>query len=403
MDNCDFYVTKDFLPEARAVVSACRERTRAPIVVGGSAVGVMPAAVLETVGADWAIAGDGEVAIVRFVEALEAGADPSGIPGVCTPGAEGVRVNAPSPVPVLDSSPLPRVFRWVDVNAYLRYEGVYPLQSKRGCALKCVYCTYVNIEGSRYRFRSGKSVVDEVEEIYRKTGTRDFEFVDSTFNAPPHHAMDICNELIERRLPVRFIGNGMNPVATTPKLLSAMRRAGFHSLVSTAESASDTVLGNLRKGFTRAHLEQVAKDVHEAGLPTLWIFLVGGPGETRETVRETLDFFHEHTGPRDVAFVTNGVRIYPNTALETIALEQGVIGSRDELVEPRFYFSPELDDVWLRDEMIASARRDPRLITAERSQSRLVPLGLRVLSTLGVRKPFWRFAPFLNRALRWVG
>lgn len=403
LDNCDFEVPKDFVPEARRLASACRAAGDAPIAVGGSAVGVMPEAVLRATGADFAVAGDGERTAVALANALEHGEDPEALPGLWIRRGEDIRPGARDPVQDLSALPLPRIHRWIDPGPYLRHEGVYPLQSKRGCALGCIYCTYVNLEGRSYRFRSGESVADEVEEVLDLAGISDFEFVDSTFNAPPSHALEVCRALARRRLGARFIGNGMNPVATTTQLLDAMREAGFHALVSTAESASDAVLANLKKGFTRAHLEQVARASRASGMPNLWIFLLGGPGEDRNTVLETLDFFQDAAGPGDVAYLTSGVRIYPDTALEEIALREGFIRDRRELISPSFYFSPGLDRAWLRNTLTLRARKDPRLMTSAGAQSRLIPAGLRLLSTLGVRKPFWRFAPAFNRALRLVG
>lgn len=403
LDNCDFEVPKDFVPEARRLVAACRTAGGAPVVIGGSAVGVMPEAVLQAVEADFAVAGDGERMTVALADTLERGGDPEGVPGLWIRRAGGIRPGRPDPVPDLATLPLPRIHRWIDPKPYLRTEGVYPLQSKRGCALRCTYCTYVNLEGRSYRFRSGESVADEVEEIRDRTGIRDFEFVDSTFNAPPAHALEVCRALARRRLGVRLIGNGMNPVATTTGLLEAMRAAGFHALVATAESASDAVLANLRKGFTRAHLEQVARATRASGMPTLWIFLLGGPGEDRRTALETLDFFQDAAGPRDVAYLTSGVRIYPDTELEATALREGFIRDRRELIAPRFYFSRDLDPAWLKATLAARSRKDPRLMTSAAAQSRLIPAGLRLLSSLGVRKPFWRFAPAFNRARRLVG
>jgi radical SAM superfamily enzyme YgiQ (UPF0313 family) len=181
-----------------------------------------------------------------------------------------------------------------------------------------------------------------------------------------------------------------------------MKEAGFTSLICTAESASDRVIENLKKGFKRADIERIAELTRSVGLRTLWIFLVGGPGETQDTVRETLDFFHRFTGPGDVAFVSNGIRIYPETAMARIALAEGVIRSEEELIEPKFYFSKGLDPDWLHETMKAFARTDARLVTSESSQSPLVPFGLRMLALMGVRKPFWRFAPLLNRVLRCV-
>lgn len=398
MDNCDYWRPKDFVPDVRRLVETCRGLSRAPILLGGSAVSVMPAEILAATGADWAIAGDGERAAVALVRALERGEDPSGLPGVCSRRG----LNPQDRVPTLDVNRPPRIWRWVDVRPYMKYEGVYPLQSKRGCALKCVYCTYANIEGRLYRMKSGERMADEIQEVMGNSGVRDFEFVDSTFNLPESHALDICDAVIRRKLGARFIGSGLNPVSVSERLLGRMKEAGFSSLICTAESASDRVIENLRKGFTRKHLERVAALTRKAGLRALWIFLVGGPGETRETVEETLDFFHRHAAPGDVGFVSNGIRIYPGTPMARLAVQEGVIRSEAELIRPRFYFSPELDREWLHGAMAAASRRDPRLVTSESSQSPLVPFGLRLLAFLGVRKPFWRFAPLLNRVLRCV-
>lgn len=398
MDNCDYWRPKDFIPDVRRLVETCRTLTRAPILLGGSAVSVMPREILAATGADWAVAGDGERAAVALVRALERGEDPAGLPGVCSRRG----LNPQDRVPVLDVNRPPRIWRWIDPRPYMKYEGVYPLQSKRGCALKCVYCTYTNIEGRLYRMKSGERMADEIQDVMENSGVRDFEFVDSTFNLPESHALDICDAVIRRKLGARFIGSGLNPVSVSERLLGRMKEAGFSSLICTAESASDRVIENLKKGFTRKHLERVAALTRRAGLRTLWIFLVGGPGETRETVEETLDFFHRHAAPGDVGFVSNGIRIYPDTPMARVALQEGVIRSEAELISPRFYFSPALDREWLHEAMAAASRRDPRLVTSESSQSPLVPYGLRLLSFLGVRKPFWRFAPVLNRVLRCV-
>jgi radical SAM superfamily enzyme YgiQ (UPF0313 family) len=400
LDNCDYWRPKDFIPDAARLVATCRELARVPILVGGSAVSVMPGPVLAAVGADFAITGDGERAAVDFARALEAGADPRGLPGVCSPNADGtVRINAQNRVPLLDVNLPPRIYRWVDVRPYLAYEGVYPLQSKRGCALKCVYCTYTAIEGRMYRMKSGAEMAREIRDVMDRSPVRDFEFVDSTFNLPESHALDVCDAVIRGKLGARFVGSGLNPVSVSERLLGRMKEAGFGSLICTAESASDRVLGNLRKGFTRKHLERIAGLTRKAGLRTLWIFLVGGPGETRETVLETLDFFHRFTDRGDVAFVSNGIRIYPGTPMAAAALAEGRIRSEDELLRPTFSFSPGLDVEWLHRTMSEHSRKDPRLVTSESSQSPLVPFGLRILSMLGVRKPFWRFAPVLNRVL----
>src|SRR5438552_12431360 len=121
-----------------------------------------------------------------------------------------------------------------------------------------------------------------------------------------------------------------------------MRTAGFHSLGITAESASDGVLERMEKGFDAAKVAEVAARVERAGIRTLWIFLVGGPGETKKTLEETLAFASKRLGRGDEVYLTVGVRIYPGTTLHRIAISEGVVMPGDPLLVPSFYFSKDL-------------------------------------------------------------
>src|SRR5262249_21934284 len=162
--------------------------------------------------------------------------------------------------------------------------------TKRGCALRCSYCVYNNIEGRKYRLRHPVRIVDEIEEVARGWGVRHVDFVDSTFNLPLSHTLELCEELAARSVRVDLSTMALNPAATTPALLAAMRCAGFANVMCTPESASDTMLASLRKGFRRDDVIRAASHLRQAGLRTFWFFMLGAPGETIDTVRETLDF-----------------------------------------------------------------------------------------------------------------
>src|SRR5204863_9213246 len=123
--------------------------------------------------------------------------------------------------------------------------------------------------------------------------------------------------------------------------LAAMKVAGFRSLGITAESASDPVLEKLEKGFTAAKVREVAERVEKHGIKTLWIFLVGGPGETRLTVEETLSFARWRLYRGDAVYLTVGLRIYPGTTLHLIAIVDGVVPSDSTLLNPGVYFAKQ--------------------------------------------------------------
>src|SRR5207237_7120815 len=119
-------------------------------------------------------------------------------------------------------------------------------------------------------------------------------FTDSTFNVPESHAIGICKEIIRRDLKVNLSAVSVNPLNVSRELFSLMKRAGFCSLVITPDSASEVMLKNLRKGFGVAEVRKAAEYAREAVIQCTWFFLLGGPGETRETVEETVSFVETH-------------------------------------------------------------------------------------------------------------
>ena len=395
LDNCEALSSTSYIPHVKKCITDMRMYSHAPIVLGGPAMEVSPHTLLQEVGADYGIVGEGEVAFVELLECLEKGKDPSVVNGVIS-----MKTNdsyRQSEEIDMKNNVWARIGDYFPLKPFLRGEGVYPLQSKRGCALKCVYCTYVNIEGHKYRFRNPEDLIDEIMDIRDRYGVSEFEFVDSTFNLPARYAIDICRKIAHCKLNVAFFGSNINPIHLKPELPEAMVKAGFRTVLCTADSASDRVLKGLDKGFKRQQIAKVARIFQEADLRVFWMFLMGGPGENQNTVEETLEFIHNEIGPKDVALVNSGIRIYPNTVMETIALEEGLIQKTDELLWPSFYMSPGLEQEWLSNRINKAIKEDPRIFTSHQIQSQLIPLAQRTLSWMRVKKPYWRFLPTINR------
>jgi radical SAM superfamily enzyme YgiQ (UPF0313 family) len=182
-------------------------------------------------------------------------------------------------------------------------------------------------------------VVDEIESVNKRMPNVVFEFVDSTFNHPPKHAENICREIISRGLSLKLRTMGVTPAGVTPELIYLMRQAGFVQIDCTPDSASDKMLQNLRKDFNRKKLEKVASVLKEADMPTMWFFILGGPGEDDDTLDETFDFIRRFIDERDLVHITEGLRIYPDTGLEEIAIAEGIIKKNESLLKPHFYIS----------------------------------------------------------------
>lgn len=397
LDNADSVRPVWYLEEVKSLVGALRGMTAAPVIVGGSAVGVAPKAVLEYLRADYALIGDGEEGLPTLIEALRNGEPLEKVAGLVYRSQGTLLANPPDQRGLPHTGP--RLERWLDVKRYLRAGATVPIQTKRGCSFRCTYCTYRTIEGARYRLRDPKSVMAEAEHLWRTTGARDFEFVDSTFNNPLPHALALCEAIVSRNLPVRFHSGSLTPANCTEELLALMARGRFSTVV-TAESASDPVLKAMAKGYTAAQVREAAEAIRRTKLPALWIFLMGGPGETDWTVRETFRFIAEEIRPKDVAYVTWGVRVYPGTPLADRLKAEGGPAEEAELLRPTFYVSPKLDQERALEELRVFGLTHTNVITATESQQRLVPRLMHLAGSLGVSHPHWRFVPWMKRLQR---
>lgn len=402
IDNSDAVALQHYTPEASAVVRELRAAAPAGshLVAGGAAFGVAPEALFSELGVDYAVAGDGERASVALIDALAAGREPGAIPGVVRREGESTVFLPPGEDADLDSLPALRLAKWTNLKRYQRHGATVPVQTKRGCVYRCVYCTYRNVEGFGYRTRSPALVAEEIAELRRDAGVRHVDFVDSTFNSPPGHAIEVCEEIERRKLGVQLDTTNFTPATAPRELLSAMRAAGFRTLGITAESASDAVLDRLEKGFSAAKAREVAERVERAGIRTLWIFLVGGPGETPATLEETLSFAAWRLGRGDAVYLTVGLRIYPGTTLHRIALDEGVVAARDTLLSPRFYFSPALQFDHAVSRLRRFAADHPRFMFSADSRSAILPYLTRAASVLHFPRPHWQYMGVFQRMAR---
>ena len=404
IDNSDAIALRHYTPQAREVLRALRTAApQAKIVAGGAAFGVAPEALFRDLSVDYAVAGDGERASVALIAALAAGKAVEGIPGVVREQNGSVVFTPPGEDADLDSLPSPGLHRWIDLARYQRNGATVPIQTKRGCVYKCIYCTYRNVEGWGYRTRDPELVADEIEELKAKAGIHHFDFVDSTFNSPPGHALQVCEAITRRNLRVQLDTTNFTPAAASSELLSAMKAAGFKSLGITAESASDPVLAKLEKGFNAAKVREVAERVESHGIRTLWIFLIGGPGETRHTLEETLHFAKWRLLRGDAVYLTVGLRIYPGTTLHRLAITEGVVPADSALLDPTFYFSSEMDFTKTVARLKQFSTDHPRFMFSADSRSVVLPYLTRAASVLHLPRPHWRYMGLFQRVARAIG
>lgn len=403
IDNNDMHHPIAFFKDVLRLIDAICRRTEVPIVLGGPAVAVMPEALLRYTGTKWAVPGNGEVVFPRLLETISRGDDPKRIPGIASLEDAVFKKNSSPGTQFRDSPLVPDFHRWLNVRAYVSGLSTVPIQSKRGCPYECVYCTYPMGEGNYYRLCAPERVVNAINRLaYQEI--HDIEFVDNVFNAPYDHAIAICEGIARKQLRIRLHTMELNPRFIDDELLSAMERAGFVSVGITAESASDGVLEGLRKGFTAEHVRRAAKAVQRHNIPSLWMFMLGAPEETKETVQETLNFAAQYIRPTDVAFFNVGIRIYPGTKLESLARTQGVLSrSSTEMLEPAFYFSPSLDMDWLNKKLCTAMHEHMNYINIDSIGLPFLTLMNRLGYRFGMRPPLWRHTRAIRRGLRLFG
>ncbi|MFH1438182.1 MAG: radical SAM protein [Pseudomonadota bacterium] len=330
------------LEKVKQVVAGCRKASDATLVLGGAGYSIFPESALEFLGADMGIQGEGEQAFTVLLDRLSSGADLSDVPGLHLPGRglQGKRNFAPD----LDAFPCPDE----DILASCRPdENLWlPVQSRRGCFMNCSYCSTALIEGRELRQRSARLVVECLEKCSRLGFSRVF-FVDNNFNIPKPYAIEMCRELAGAKLGMtwRCI---LNPHNADDDLVKAMAGAGCGEVSLGFESGSADILRQMRKKFSLEDIRRTAGLLAGHGIRRMGFLLLGGPGETRLSIEESLAF--ADSLKLDAVRVTIGIRIYPHTRLAATAKSEGVITPRDDLLYPRFYLAPGLDD-WIQENL----------------------------------------------------
>ncbi|HEY5532726.1 MAG TPA: radical SAM protein [Candidatus Anoxymicrobiaceae bacterium] len=358
IDNQDIKATEFYLPPVRAVVSACRSGSGAPIVLGGAGFTIFPLECLEYLDVELGIVGEGEESFPRLLEVIESGGDPRDLPGLALRRDGTSRVNPLGALPDIERLIMPDHAAF-DVGLYNFNPGagqpfMANVQSRRGCHMQCIYCSSPLIEGRAVRMRDPVLVADEAQAL-DELGIKTVMFTDSLFNYPRDYARRLCRELASRKLNLTW-GASYSPAFNDPELFDLMREAGCYTLSIGNESGSEDMLASLRKGFGKEQILESVRSTREAGLSYFCFLMLGGPGETRESVEESICFVEE-LEPESVR-VTVGIRIYAGCELVSIAEREGLIEPGRNLLHPVFYLAPEVEP-WLLEYMEEACRQRP--------------------------------------------
>ncbi len=404
LDNCFWAAPRHFYDDVRAIVDEARRTTTAPLVLGGSGFSVEPQGWLSRLDVDWGVVGEGEAAFVALLAALAEGRSPDGIPGVTSradldrrraaTGERKPRVPT-SFVPSLEAL-VPPAHHLLDYRPYVRRGGFVSVQAKRGCAFKCDYCVYPQLEGTKYRNRPVEAIVDEMAAVVRDQGVRQFFFADSVFNTPRAHTLELCHAIVRRGIDVRWMAY-TNSARFDDELARAMMAAGCLGIEFGLDAVTEKMLHNWRKPFRQRDIARSLQACHDAKLPAAVHLLFGGPGETVADLHESQAYL-DACAPVDAVFASLGVRIYEGAPIVDTARAEGVIDADTDLFFPTWYVSPGLGPDPMRT-LDAIARRRDHWTTATDWTSTVVRVVQAVTNRFG-GQPQWRNIREYGRRMR---
>lgn len=353
IDDQNMTKPKFLLDAIREIVLDCRSVSDAVVVLGGAGFSIFPDAVLAYLEADMGIQGEGEEAFPELLDKLTRGADLAGTPGLYLKGRglQGKRVFVRN----LDRLPVAGVERFLSA-----YDGELwiPFQTRRGCPMNCSYCSTAAIEGRAIRKRSPKAALQEMK-AFVASGFDRFYFVDNTFNLPPGYAKEICRLMIREGLPIawRCI---LYPAKVDEELVALMAEAGCREISLGFESGCERILKNMNKRFNPEQVQRTSHLLAKYAIRQMGFLMLGGPGETRESVLESLAF--ADSLPLDTVKVSQGIRVYPHTPLAKTAAAEGRVPAGADLLMPTFYMVSEIER-WLMETVTRWMAGRPHWIT----------------------------------------
>ena len=379
IDNVDTTDPRGFIGHYRAIVDVIRKHSDAPLILGGSGFTIFPEETMQALGADFGVIGEGE-RVPLLLDAIEHREDAAKIAGVVTPGTH---KNLPEPWEGKinrEINPDP-----ADLQFYLQNSGMLNLQTKRGCHFKCIYCTYPYIEGHHLRRTNPEKAAAAALKL-QASGAKFFFITDSVFNADCSHSLAVARAFKKNGVSIPW-GAFFAPLKQPEDYFRIMADAGLTHAEFGTDSLSNAVLSSYRKPFRDQQVFKIHQDAIDAGLYVAHYFLLGGPGENPQTLKETL----ERVGSleKSALFFFCGMRIYPGTELYDIAVNEGQVERGLSILEPVFYRSPFIDsDEIARQVRQAAGKRINWVIGAGGEETAKIITGLHQRGHCG---PMWEY------------
>jgi len=369
IDNVNLMNEKYYIQNVKNIVTRIREVSSAKVVLGGAGFSLVPELILRETGADYGVVGEGEQLMVEFADNAARGIFPE--QGLIGPAA---RIPGTGIGSALYDERL--------LQFYLHSGSIASIQTKRGCAYKCVYCTYPLLEGSQLRKRDPREVVDDIKRLRDKFNSNYIFFVDSVFNDDEGAYLEIVDEMLRQEISIPWTAF-IKPGGLTDEIVLKMKQTGFAAAEVGADAASDITLQKMGKNFLFRDVVECNDILTRHGIATSHFFMFGGPGETQETVREGIA--NILSLKKCVAFIFMGIRILPDTPLARLAVRENLVAADDGMLKPVYYISPSVERSWLENTLTAAFEGVRHCLFPPDAMDN----SLQILHKLGYTGPMW--------------
>ncbi len=312
---------------AKKCVRIIKEKTSRPVIVGGAGFSIMPETILNYLQADYGIIGEGESGFVDLIEKLNAG---NPVPNKIIKG------ETPLTSPDISGGRYDKAIG----DFYINDSGIMNLQTKRGCPFTCDYCTYPLIEGKKFRYREVDAVIDDIEKLQTDFGCDSLFFTDSILNDPKGGFRKLAEGMIKRSVKVKWSAY-FTPYKLSEEDIVLCKQAGLYAIELGADAACDSTLKAMNKNFSWSTVVKANEICAKHKIACANFVMFGGPGETDDTLAEGLENCTQLK--ESIVFGFAGIRIYPGTGIHKRAIREGLVTEGTSLLEPVYYFSPEID------------------------------------------------------------
>ncbi|MGD0780414.1 MAG: FkbM family methyltransferase [Dehalococcoidales bacterium] len=293
-------ITSDTLSFQRAIDIATIVKQidkKITVVIGGAHANALPTYPLKYKCFDICVYGEGERTAVELWEKLDKGKSYKDVKGISFRRQEKIVVNPKRElIENLDELPFPARHLF-PMDKYrgddsLSVHPVYAIGTSRGCPYSCAFCSNNVAFGKKYRFRSTKNVVDEIDILINQYEAQGIYFREDLFTANKQRVMDICDEIVKRGLHFKWeCESRVNTV--DEELLRAMKNAGCELIWFGVESGSPRVLDLLNKQINHAQIRKAYDLCEKVGIKTGASLILGVPGETLEEIQKTIELAEE--------------------------------------------------------------------------------------------------------------